>query len=46
MTAELEIELAVPVDAPAAASGRVRTGVLPEGRDPDNLQLELIYMAG
>jgi len=32
MTAELEVELAVPVGAPAAASGRVRPGVLPEGR--------------
>jgi effector-binding domain-containing protein len=32
MVAELEIELAVPVGAPAAGSGRVRAGVLPEGR--------------
>jgi hypothetical protein len=32
MTAELEIELAVPVGAPVAGSGRVRPGVLPEGR--------------
>lgn len=32
MAAELEIELAVPVGAPAAGSGRVRAGVLPEGR--------------
>ena len=32
MAAELEIELAVPVGAPVAGSGRVRPGVLPEGR--------------
>ena len=32
MAAELEIELAVPVDAPVAGSGRVRSGVLPGGR--------------
>jgi effector-binding domain-containing protein len=31
MAAELEIELAVPVGAPVAGSGRVRPGVLPEG---------------
>jgi effector-binding domain-containing protein len=31
MAAELEIELAVPVGAPVAASGRVRASVLPEG---------------
>jgi effector-binding domain-containing protein len=31
MTAELEIELAVPTGAPVAGSGRVRPGVLPEG---------------
>jgi effector-binding domain-containing protein len=30
--AELEIELAVPVGAPVAGSGRVRPGLLPEGR--------------
>ena len=32
MAAELEIELAVPVDAPVAGSGRVRSGLLPGGR--------------
>jgi effector-binding domain-containing protein len=32
MAAELEIELAVPTGAPVAGSGRVRPGVLPEGR--------------
>lgn len=32
MAAEMEIELGVPVDAPVAGSGRVRPGVLPEGR--------------
>ena len=32
MAAELEIELGVPVGAPVAGSGRVRPGVLPEGR--------------
>jgi effector-binding domain-containing protein len=32
MAAELKIELAVPVDSPVAASGRVRPGILPEGR--------------
>jgi DNA gyrase inhibitor GyrI len=32
MASELEIELAVPVGAPVAASGRVRPGVLPEGQ--------------
>ncbi len=32
MAAELEIELAVPVGAPVAGSGRVRPGVLPQGR--------------
>jgi effector-binding domain-containing protein len=32
MAAELEIELAVPAGAPVAGSGRVRPGVLPEGR--------------
>ncbi len=32
MAAELEIELAVPVDAPVTASGRVQPGVLPAGR--------------
>jgi effector-binding domain-containing protein len=31
MAAQLEIELAVPVGAPVAGSGRVRPGVLPEG---------------
>jgi DNA gyrase inhibitor GyrI len=31
MAAELEIELAVPVSAPIARSGRVQPGVLPEG---------------
>jgi len=32
MTAELEIELAVPAGPPVAGSGRVRPGVLPDGR--------------
>jgi effector-binding domain-containing protein len=32
MTAELQIELAVPVGAPVASNGRVRPSVLPEGR--------------
>lgn len=32
MAAQWEIELAVPVGAPVAGSGRVRPGVLPEGR--------------
>jgi DNA gyrase inhibitor GyrI len=32
MAAELEIELAVPVDTPVAESGQVRPGILPEGR--------------
>jgi effector-binding domain-containing protein len=32
MAAELEIELAVPVGATVAGNGRVRPGVLPEGR--------------
>ena len=32
MAGELEIELAVPVGAPVAGDGRVRPGVLPEGR--------------
>jgi effector-binding domain-containing protein len=32
MDAELEIELAVPVEAPVQASGRVRAGILPAGR--------------
>ena len=32
MPAQLEIELAVPVGAPVAGSGRVRPGVLPGGR--------------
>ena len=32
MAGELQIELGVPVTAPVTASGRVRPGVLPEGR--------------
>jgi effector-binding domain-containing protein len=32
MAAELEIELAVPVGAPAGGTGRIRAGVLPGGR--------------
>jgi DNA gyrase inhibitor GyrI len=32
MAAELEIEMAVPVGAPTAGSGRIRPGVLPGGR--------------
>jgi effector-binding domain-containing protein len=32
MAAGLQIELAVPVDTPVAGSGRIRPGVLPEGR--------------
>ena len=32
MAAELKIELAVPIDRPAAGSGRVQPGFLPEGR--------------
>lgn len=32
MASELEIELAVPVDAPVTARGRVRPGLLPEGQ--------------
>ena len=32
MAGELQIELGVPVTAPATASGRVQPGVLPEGR--------------
>ena len=32
MAGDLEIELAVPVGGPVAGSGRVRPGVLPEGR--------------
>jgi effector-binding domain-containing protein len=32
MAAELEIEFGIPVNAPVAASGRVRPGILPAGR--------------
>ncbi len=32
MAAELRLELGVPVDVPVTGSGRIRAGVLPEGR--------------